>query len=803
MSANLLDASTWEVGRTSPGGTAPEVWIAAEVPGTAALAWSLAFGAAAGHDLDVDGSEWWWRTEVVVPRASTYRLSCDGIATAGQIIVDGVPVSDFATMWRPVALDLDLENGRHTIEIRCLSMTSLLAVKRPRPRWRSTFIPESGLRWWRTSLLGRMPALAPQWAPAGPWRPVTLTPANDAPPRLLDLQVSVEADDTGLLHGVVQVVVEVGERGRGAFIEVAGTPSIDSFDDGIITARVEIDDPPLWWPHGYGAPALVDLDLVIGEERMCLRRIGFRNLSVDRSEGGFQVSVNHVPIFARGAVWTPTDPVGLRAQPAELRRQLGLLIASGATMVRVVGTSIYESDEFLDLCDELGLLLWQDAMLATLDPPSETEWLAEVELELRHQLGRLQGRPCAAVVSGGTETEQQPVFLGLPASHRTMPVIEEVLPRVAAELLPASTSITSSPSGGDLPTVNSAGVAHYFGVGGYRRSLGEVRGEGVRFAAECLAFAVPPSRPSYDRLDPSWTTSTAWDRGVPRDRGADWTFLDVTDHYVRTLWGADPLTLSPEVALDLRSMVCAWLIEAVFSEWRRPASTCAGALVLEWRDRVPGPGWGMLDFDGLPKSTWYAARRVWAPRAITISDEGLDGLAVHVHNDVPDLIDGHLEVALLSVTGGRETVTVPVAVEPHGTWSGNVEALIGGFRDVTNAHGFGAPQYVALITTLVAPDGDVLASNTRALPSPAAAFDDPRLSVTVERDSDGWCATVTAERLAPCVIVDAPEHISEDSWFPLAPGASRTLRLAPRDTAAVDARPHVSVRSAGASPSLY
>jgi beta-mannosidase len=184
----------------------------------------------------------------------------------------------------------------------------------------------------------------------------------------------------------------------------------------------------------------------------------------------------------------------------------------------------------------------------------------------------------------------------------------------------------------------------------------------VRFASECLAFATPPERWSTARLLPDGVEGEAWRAGVPRDRDTDWDFLDVTDHYVAELFG-EALGGSTARGLDLRRAAAAHVMAEVFSDWRRDGSTCAGGLVLEWRDRVPGPGWGLLDSAGVPKSTWHALRRVLAPVTVLLTDEGLDGLRVHVANDRATPLDATLEVSVVGVRGAVEEASAAVRVD--------------------------------------------------------------------------------------------------------------------------------------------
>src|SRR5262249_18895665 len=136
--------------------------------------------------------------------------------------------------------------------------------------------------------------------------------------------------------------------------------------------------------------------------------IGFRTVVLDGRAEDFSLHVNGVPVFCRGACWTPLDSVSLTASPDGLRETLAQVRSAGMNMLRVGGTMVYEDTEFLDLCDANGILLWQDFMFANMDYPEEDPaFLASVEAEARQQLALLNARPCLAVLCGNSEGEQQ------------------------------------------------------------------------------------------------------------------------------------------------------------------------------------------------------------------------------------------------------------------------------------------------------------------------------------------------------------------------------------------------------------
>ncbi|RYY78748.1 MAG: glycoside hydrolase family 2 protein, partial [Comamonadaceae bacterium] len=385
-------------------------------------------------------------------------------------------------------------------------------------------------------------------------------------------------------------------------------------------ARLALDAPALWWPHTHGEPSLhqavlrtrdaggATLDTPLGH-------VGFRTVTVDRSDGGFAVRVNGERIFCRGAGWTPLDPVGLRSTPEECLAAVAQVRDAGMNMLRLAGTLPPEEDHFYAACDALGVLVWQDFPYASMDYPFDDAGFADLATRESSQLaGRLAHHACLAVLCGNSEVEQQAAMWGAPRELWQPAFFHQQLPALCADAAPGVPYWPSSAHGGSFPHQADAGTTSYYGVGAYERGQDDARRSGLRFATECLAFANIPGDDALARMPGGLATRVhhpQWKARSPRDLGAGWDFDDVRDHYVQRLFGVDPMRLrhhDPERHLALGRLATAELMAAAYAEWRRPASCCDGALVLMLRDLWAGAGWGVLDDEGGPKACWHALR---------------------------------------------------------------------------------------------------------------------------------------------------------------------------------------------------
>ncbi len=183
-----------------------------------------------------------------------------------------------------------------------------------------------------------------------------------------------------------------------------------------------------------------------------------------------------MPVFCRGAVWTNADLLNLSSSRETYRPLLEKARDAGMNMLRIGGTMLYESRAFLELCDELGLLVWQDFQFANYDyPVKDAAFVAEVEAELRDQLDESMGSPSLAVLCGGSEIYQQGAMMGLSEDRWKGPLCEEILPAIAAELRPDVPYAANSPCGGVLPFSPNDGIAHYYGVWGVSAATGRCK----------------------------------------------------------------------------------------------------------------------------------------------------------------------------------------------------------------------------------------------------------------------------------------------------------------------------------------
>lgn len=755
-------------------------WVPASVPGTAASALRAAGRWDGVAPLPLDDRDVWYRG--TVEGEGLVRLRCEGLATRATLWLGEEEILRSESMFVPEERDAQLVPGMR-IAIRFASILKAIEGVRDRPRWRPRLIAPPQLRRIRTTLLGHMPGWCPAIHTVGPWGAITATPL-DRTPRLLAsrLDARLDADGCGTLTAQIRLSAAPTAPPR---LMLDGEEAVFEETDGTWIARLALAAPRPWWPHTHGEPVLYEAALGMDGARYSLGRVGFRRLALDRGADGrdFRLVVNGVPLFCRGANWVGADIAAVAQASDAMDAALAHAVGAHCNMLRVPGIATYESGAFYRACDRLGILVWQDCAFANFDYPDDDAFLGLACAEVEAFLDRTAASPSLAVLCGGSEIAQQAAMLGAAEAQRTHPLFDTVIPDAVRRLRPDIVHAPQSPFGAGLPFLPGDGVSHYYGVGAYQRALADARTAQVRFASECLAFSIPPDDETIAvTLGCRQTHDPRWKAGVPRDPGTPWDFEDVRDFYLRSQTGLDPARLryeDPDAYLDRSRAMLADLYEGVIDEWRRPGSTNAGALVWLFQDVRPGAGWGLLDSEGRPKSSWYGLRRACAPIRLSMTDEGLNGLFLHLINDTAESIEATLSFrALYQGHVPVAQATRDIVLPPRSAQTIRSADLLTRFFDVTYAYRFGPAAHDVSIATLFGRHGTALSEAIHLVPgrilSPVAID----FEVEPYRSPSGWMLRLRANRFAQSIRIHDRALRAEDAWFSMAPDRDYHVALA-------------------------
>ena len=758
-----------------------------------------------GHVMRFDAQDWWYRLQFDAPEAiegGSLQLGFDGLATLATVWLNGAPLLASSNMFVFHVCDVGerLMPSGNELLLCFHALDTALAVRRPRPRWRAPMLEHQQMRWFRTTLVGRTPGWSPPCAVVGPWKDIWLEQRSVIDLRAISLRTEVVAG-MGVVRCGVHATAMCGHTFESVRLELEHEGRIHETDlaAGVaankVAGQLRVPEVKLWWPHTHGEPALYKAVLKVRVAGLVepviidLGYLGFRTILLDRDGGNFSLSVNGVPVFCRGACWTPLDAVTLRSSPQECRVAVAQARSAGMNMLRVAGTMVYEEEHFFDACNAEGMLVWQDFMFANMDYPEDDEaFTTSVSLEISQQLQRLQATACVALLCGNSEVAQQAAMWGASRDAWHSAFFADTLARLCHEVVPGTPYWPSSACGGSFPHQASAGTTSYYGVGAYLRGLDDARRSELKFATECLAFANVPSTPTLERIPGGLATRvhhSAWKARSPRDLAAGWDFDDVRDHYLALLFNIEPLKLrssNHDRYLTLARVTTGEVMAAAFEEWRRPTSACNGALVLGLRDLWAGAGWGLIDDQGLPKPCFHYLKRVLQPLAVSISDEGINGLFVHIFNEHAESRPVELELTAwrggdVLIARARRSCNLP----PRSAQRLSCIDLFDHFLDLNHAYRFGPPPCDAVAATLKDPLGAVLAQTFFFQEGLSRhPEDDVGLSAHVRlhvQDPQSIELTLHTRKLAQGVHVDVPGFAADDDYFHMAPDTERRVML--------------------------
>ncbi|MFI0720713.1 glycoside hydrolase family 2 protein [Streptomyces sp. NPDC021224] len=477
------------------------------------------------------------------------------------------------------------------------------------------------------------------WGPtlvtAGLWREPRLERWSTA--RLAEVRPQVTVGEDGT--GIVSVHVRVVRSARGAdraltlVLGVAGSEVRAELPPGAseVTLRAEATGVQRWWPRGYGDQHLYACTVALADDGgvpldRWERSVGFRTVELDTAAdahgSAFTLVVNGTPVFARGVNWIPDDVFPSRVTPGDYRRRLEQAADAGVDLVRVWGGGIYESGDFYAVCDELGLMVWQDFLFACAAYPEEEPLRSEVEAEARENVVRLMPHPSLVLWNGNNENlwgfrdwDWEPALAGASWGEG---YYLDLLPAVVAETDPTRPYWAGSPWSGsrDLhPNDPRHGTAHSWEVWN-RQDYTDYLADVPRFVAE-FGWQAPPAYATVRRAigDEPLTPDSpgmlhhqkAEDGNGKLDRGLAHHFALPADfdtwHYLTQVNQARAIATGVE-------------------HWRAHWPRCAGAILWQLNDCWPVTSWAAIDGDGREKPLYHELKRLYADRLLTFQDRG-------------------------------------------------------------------------------------------------------------------------------------------------------------------------------------
>ena len=558
-------------------------------------------------------------------------LRCEGLDTLADITINGQSVGQADNMHRTWEYDVKglIKPGRNAIAVTFHSPTRYIREAWAADRCDGTEDAMRGFPHLRKAHCMFGWDWGPRLPDAGIWRNIALIGVDTA--RISDVLVR-QRHQNGKVTLCIETRLAHAAPGR-TRVDVAVTAP----DGTALTAEGErceitIDDPKLWWPSGLGEQPLYTVAVTLSGDDGALdsweRRIGLRTLTVKREKDRWGESfchlVNGVDVFAMGADYIPEDSILSRRSPERTRRLLEDAKLANFNCVRVWGGGCYPDDWFYDLCDELGLLVWQDFMFACAVYRLTDAFEAGIRAELTDNIRRIRHHACLALWCGNNEMEsfvKDRVWVsdaGQVADYIKM--YEYIFPRILKQEDPDAFYWPSSPSSGgsfDAPQDPDRGDVHYWEVWHGLKPFTDYRSHLFRYASE-FGFQSFPGMDTIERFT------------LPEDRNP---FSYVMEKHQRNASAngriAQYLSQMYRYPTDFSAFIYAsQLLQAqamqyAVEHWRRHRGRCMGAVVWQLNDCWPVVSWSSIDYYGSWKALHYYETRFFAPVLISCQEEGV------------------------------------------------------------------------------------------------------------------------------------------------------------------------------------
>ena len=572
-----------------------------------------------------------FRVEGALLRHDRVLLSCQGLDTLCTVTINGSLAGRADNMHRTWAFDVKelLKEGENEIAVDFSSPTRYIREAYQNHPLEGSSDAMQGFPYLRKAHCMFGWDWGPRLPDQGIWRDVELIAFDRA--RIRDVLIRQRHENHRVTLSVLTHIARYGGGRLGVDVQVTA-PDGRVYTGSGKSAQIVIDDPMLWWPAGLGDQPLYRVEVTLSLEGVKLdewsNRIGLRTLTVCRERDEYGESfchiVNGVRVFAMGADYIPEDSLLARRSPERTRRLLQDARLAHMNCVRVWGGGVYPDDWFYEICDELGLLVWQDFMFACAVYELTDAFDQNIRAEVRDNVRRLRHHACLALWCGNNEMEsfvdQREWVTENKQVADYIKMYEYIIPQVLKEEDPEAFYWPSSPSSGgsfEAPNDPNRGDVHYWDVWHGLKPFTEYRNFLFRYASE-FGFQAFPTMKTIEAFT------------EPGDRNP---FSYVMEKHQRNASANGRIAqyLSQTYLYPARfedfvyasQLLQAQAMQYAVEHWRRHRGRCMGAVVWQLNDCWPVVSWSSIDYYGRWKALHYYERRFFQPVLISCEETGI------------------------------------------------------------------------------------------------------------------------------------------------------------------------------------
>jgi len=761
------------------------------------------------HDVQwVDKKDWIYETEMEVPASllekARVALEFQGLDTHADVFLNGEKILEADNMFREWSVEVKkvLKPGSNTLRIYFHSPIKVGLGKYDNYPHR---VESSGNDLAEIGQVTDGKKVSPHirkaqchfgwdWGPrlvtSGIWKPIILKAWDQA--RILNLQIVQESLNDQRAELVARFEIDSESDGPVDLKIGVGGKEIKStrmeLSKGIHTYEVPfpIEDPQRWWTNGLGEAHLYQISAILdagnGTQEVN-HRIGLRTLEVvrEKDEGGSSLyfKLNGHPVFMKGANWIPADAFLDRVSPEKYEKLILTAKASNFNMLRIWGGGIYEKDIFYDLCDQHGILVWQDFMFACNMYPGHPEFLESVGREADDNIRRLRNHPSIALWCGNNEilsawwrwgwkeaieTEDPAGAVAQWQAYKG--IFLDVLPEAVAQNDPDRFYWASSPQSGDtIPEDLANGDSHYWGVWWGKESFERYHTYLARFMSEYGFQSFPEFRTVK-------TYASEGDYDIYSEVMKSHQRSSIGNETIETYMLRDYKKPKDfESYLYMSHVLQAEGVKKAMEGHRIAMPYTMGSLYWQINDCWPVASWSSTDYYVNWKALQYFSKKAFSEVLVAPREEE-GSLKVHVVSDRLKPTQATLSLRLMDFSGSilwseEKQLELP-ANSSQIQFQKSIPTLLSGH-----------PKNEVVLEVKLMEEESLLSSNLFYF-APVKDMDlpSPDLKISSEKEEGGYKLTLSTDVLAKNVYLSMDEEgFFSDNYFDLLPGENCSIHL--------------------------
>ena len=737
-------------------------------------------------------TDWFYRLKFKVESNMLNRkhieLVCDGLDTYADVYLNGHPILSADNMFRQWRSECKkyLKAGENILLLRFRSPIDEIL---PKMESMAYTLPAANDQGEKTSPHTRKAPYhygwdwGPRFVTCGIWRSIYLETWDMAKIQemhiiqheLNEKKAYLKVELEILCDSHQSATLELKENSQSTSTNVNLQPGANT-----VSMDFEIVDPKIWWPNGLGEQPLYTITASLSIDDVEIdaaeKRIGLRTLELchrkDQWGKSFEFVVNGVRVFAKGGNWIPADNFLNRVTRDRYHWLLKSCKDANMNMLRVWGGGIYEDDIFYDLCDEMGIMVWQDFMFSCGMYPGDEAFLNNVKVEAEYNIKRLRHHPSIALWCGNNEMETGWLHWSwnnrLPESvwEDYEKIFHDILPQACSRCDPSRPYWPSSPSsnGEAEPNAQVRGDVHYWGVWHKAKPFSEYEKQHPRFMSEYgfQAFPSPKTVATYT---------------LPKDRDIESPVMMAHQKHPRGNQLIREYMLRDyrepkdfDSFLIVSQILQAEGIKIGAEHLRRIMPQCMGSLYWQIDDCWPVTSWSSIDYYGRWEALHYYARDFYSPVLVSPHVEE-DEVKIYLVSDKTSEIKARLRVVLYDFDGqvlfthNLDTTVTPLKSAVY--WSIPKSELL---KNVDQ-------KKVVLWCSLIA-DGELISTNRLYfVPAKEMHLPKPKINVEVLESETGMELFLQTNKLVRNVHLstDKYEGFFTNNFFDMIPG--KTVRM--------------------------